>query len=104
MSPRPCHDDEVKSASLVSVLACVFLVVLVSGCAGASAGSTSTTSASFNPAATNAAKCGGCHTPFDPGGHTKEALEKAFVAHKAEHRVALSDAEWSKMADYLAKK
>ena len=103
MSPRPCDDGGVKSGPL-TILASLGLALWVSACAGAAPGATRTTSATFNPAATNAAKCGGCHTPFDPGGHTKEDIEKAFVAHKAEHRVALSDAEWSKMADYLAKK
>ncbi len=75
------------------------------GCGGASeAALTTPTAASFDPGATNASKCGGCHAPHDPGDFERAHIEKMFKVHKAERRAALTEDQWAKMVDYLAKK
>ncbi len=88
---------------LASALA---LLVACSGGGGSGPGATSpeTSSGTFNPAATNQAKCSACHAPFDPGGHTREDLERILGVHQKEKRVTLSQDDWQKMIDYLAKK
>jgi len=52
----------------------------------------------------NRSKCGACHSPFDPGGHTKAELGPILKKHKDEGRANLSDDDWAKLTDYLAKK
>ena len=51
-------------------------------------------------AALHATKCGACHSPVEPGTHTRAALESAFARHQ--RRVRLSDDEWNAMVQYLA--
>ena len=56
------------------------------------------------PEQINKTKCGACHSPFDPGGYTKAQLEPILKKHRDEKRANLSDDDWAKLADYLAKK
>jgi hypothetical protein len=95
----------VKLASFIVVAA---PLALLSACGGGPGAVATTPTAgggvAFDPAATNRAKCGACHAPFDPGGHTKADLEKVLKVHQAEKRVALRQDEWQQMIDYLAKK
>jgi hypothetical protein len=96
--------------SLVKSVPFVVLLVALSACGGSASGGQGATSpetssgTAFNPAATNQAKCGACHAPLDPGGHTKEDLEKILKVHEKQRRVALKPDDWRQMIDYLAKK
>jgi hypothetical protein len=47
-------------------------------------------------------KCGSCHSIVPPGTRSRAVLEAAFARHR--NRLRLSEAEWSEMIDYLAKK
>ena len=95
---------------LVSAIFPVLLTAVVAcggggGGAGAMTTATATSGApAFDPAATNQAKCGACHAPFDPGGHTKAELERVLKVHQNEKRVVLQQGEWQQMIDYLATK
>jgi len=45
-------------------------------------------------------RCGSCHVRVEPGARTHAQLDDALARHHK--RVAMSDAEWSNMIDYLA--
>ncbi len=47
------------------------------------------------------ARCGGCHVRVEPGERTRPELEAALSRHHK--RVRLSDEDWGKMIDYLAR-
>jgi len=47
-------------------------------------------------------RCGNCHVRVEPGERTRAELETALLRHRK--RVKMSEAEWSRMIDYLAKK
>jgi hypothetical protein len=79
------------------------LLALAAGCGGP--GAASPEGGNINTAEQiNKTKCGACHSPFDPGGHTKDELGPILDKHKSEKRATLSDDDWTKLQDYLAKK
>jgi hypothetical protein len=80
-----------------------FVLALAVGCGGSGPGAASPEGAS-SAEALNKAKCGACHVPRDPGDHTKAELEPILQKHKDEKRANLSDDDWAKLTDYLAKK
>jgi Spy/CpxP family protein refolding chaperone len=51
-------------------------------------------------AAVHRHQCGRCHSPPDPGSHTRAQLEDAFSRHRS--RVHLTGEEWAAMVDYLS--
>lgn len=51
-------------------------------------------------AAVHRHQCGRCHTPPEPGSHSRAEFESAFGRHHK--RVHLSEEEWQAMIDYLA--
>ncbi len=89
----------VKTFSLFYVPIAVFLAA----CGGTGPSANAPEGAS-SPEAMNKAKCGGCHSPFDPGVHTKSELEGILKKHKDEKRAKLSDEDWTKLTEYLAKR
>jgi mono/diheme cytochrome c family protein len=69
------------------------LLGLAVGCGGGAKGAESPPQGVNTAEHINKSKCGACHAPRDPGGHTK-----------AELGPNLSDDDWAKLSDYLAKR
>jgi hypothetical protein len=86
----------------VNTFAAILLVVAPLGACG---GPSAAAPEGVNTAAQiNRSKCGACHVPRDPGDHTKAELEPILKKHRDEGRANLSDDDWAKLTDYLARK
>lgn len=90
----------VVGASVLASLASIAAASLA-GCGGSSAPNGAAAPSEDRVVRVHRSKCGACHVRVEPGARTREELEHAFVRHRS--RVRLSEEEWARMVDYLAK-
>jgi hypothetical protein len=81
----------------LALLALAALAIALGACSPASPASA--------PEAPRVAKirrtqCGRCHSPPEPGAHSRAEVEAAATRHSS--RVRLTQEEWTAMIDYLA--
>ena len=80
----------------------IVMPIALGGCGASQAPPLEGARAARDVGAIHRARCGACHVRVEPGTRTRAQLEDALGRHRK--RVRMSEAEWSKMVDYLAER